>query len=457
MTTSPSLGSTTVAGSGAKRPAGPTSVRAGRRAPGPRALLGRAVPVAALAAVGLLAAATPALAGPPPANDRIENATVIPALPASITGTTIDATVGVDEPSPLVVESGDDLVGLDRSVWFRYEADFDGNVLLNACDSNFDNFVNVFSGPPAALKAVATKSNPYRACRGDRQLFTVRKGETYSVRVATERAGSTAPQGGVFRLKLAAQSAPANDAFANATPLPGAGTGAFDVPLAFSTTEFGERLSSGERGSVWFRVTPTASRPYRVTVPSNAAVETLQVFEARGRTINGLRRLDSAGNGGYDAARVAFNGIAGRTYLVRVSTGQAVPEPARLQITTDSAAGAGLLVTPERNTLAGLRARGFRASASCTSGCRVAVALSISPTEAVRYRLVTGKRRPKAPVRIGRLSGRLGAGGSTAITVPVTPRYARRLRGMPRLHVIVEARIAGARKGGAVRLVQTVR
>lgn len=87
----------------------------------------------------------------------------------------------------------------------------------------------------------------------------------------------------------------------------------------------------------------------------------------------------------------------------------------------------------------------------------VAVTLSVSPTEALRYRLVSGKRRPEAPVRIGRLSGRLGAGGSTTISVPIAPRYAKRLRGMPRLHVIVEARIAGARRGGTVRVVQTVR
>lgn len=438
------------------RSAGPARRRTRRDVvPGgtPRVLRGSVVAAAVLTAT--LALAPSALAGPAPANDQIGNAAEIPALPAAIAGTTVDATVGVDEPSPLVVEAGDSFVGLDRSVWYRYVSTFDGNVLLNACDSNFDNFVNVFRGAPDALKLVSTKSNPYRACRGDRLLFSVAKGETYSIRVATERAGSTAPQGGVFRLKLAAQTAPSNDAFAGAVALPGAGTGAFEVPLAFSTTEFGERGDSSDRGSVWYRITPPATSRYRVEAPSSS-VSSLQVYESRGRTINALRRLGTVANDDYEDVRLDFNGVKGRSYYVRVATGEAVPEPARLLVTTNSASGAGLLVTPERNTLAGMRSRGFEAAASCTRSCRIAVALYVSPTEAVRYELVTGKKKPKKPVRIGRLTGSLSTGGST-ITVPVTPKIARRLRGMPRLHVIVEASIVGASKGGKVRVVQTVR
>jgi hypothetical protein len=417
----------------------------------------RTASLALLAAGASLALASPALAGPPPANDLLANAQAITALPAEVAGTTVDATVGVDEPSPLVAESGDALVGLDRSVWFRYVATFDGHVLLDACDSNFDNFVNVFRGPVDALKPVATKSNAYRACRGDRQLLSVSKGETYSVRVATERAGSTAPQGGVFRLKLEAQAAPANDAFARATPLPGPGTGAFDVPLAFSTLEFGEVEGGGERGSVWYRITPTASRPYRAQIPISSSASGLRVYEAKGRTINGLRRLGAADVSGYRAARVDFNAIEGRSYLVRIATRQQVPEPTRLVVTTNSATGVGLLITPERNTLAGLRRSGFRAAASCNTRCRVSVALYVSAKDAIRRRLVTGRRRPTRPVRIGRLTGTLPAGGSTRVTVPLTPAIARRLRGSAPLRVVVEGGVVGAKKGGTVRVTETVR
>lgn len=440
--------------------AAPPADRAGapaRPAPAGRRRTARTAAVAVLAATASLAVASPALAGPAPANDALQNAQDIPALPAEIAGTTVDATVGVDEPSPLVVEADDSFVGLDRSVWFRYVSTFDGNVLLDACDSNFDNFVNVFRGPANALKLVATKSNPYRACRGDRQLFSVAKGETYSIRVATERAGSTAPQGGVFRLKLDAQAAPANDAFAKATVLPGSGTGAFDAPLAFSTLEFGEVNGSGERGSVWYRINPTVSRPYRVEVPSSSSASTLRVYEAKGKTINGLRRLGTDYNNGSSPARIDFNAIKGRSYLVRIATGEEVPEPAKLIVTTNSAAGVGLLLTPERNTLAGLRRSGFKTSASCNNSCRVSLALYVSAKDAIRHRLVTGKRRPTKPVRIGGLTGSLPAGGSTTVTVPVTPKIARRIRGSAPLKVTVEANVVGAKKGGTVRVTDTVR
>ncbi|MFA4928175.1 MAG: hypothetical protein WC558_06640 [Patulibacter sp.] len=415
----------------------------------------RAASFAVATLTASLAFASPALAGPAPANDQLAGAQEISALPAEVVGTTVDATVGVDEPSPFVVQTGDQLVGLDRSVWFRYVATFDGNVLLDACDSNFDNFVNVFRGPAGALRTVATKSNAYRACRGDRQLFSVSKGETYSIRVATERSGSFAPQGGIFRLRLQAQTAPANDAFARATPLTGSGTGAFDVPLAFSTLEFGESNASRERGSVWYRITPTASRPYRVQAPASSAVSTLQVYEARGRTINGLRRVGIGRASDYDAARVDFNAIKGRSYLVRVATRQQVPTPVKIVIATNSASGVGLLITPERNTLSGLRRSGFKAAASCNTRCRVSIALYVSAKDAIRRKLVTGK--PTRRVRIGRLSGTLDAGGSTRVTVPLTSEIARRLRGSAPLKLAVEARVVGAKKGGSVRVTETVR
>ncbi|WP_026910256.1 hypothetical protein [Patulibacter minatonensis] len=415
----------------------------------------RAAATLGVATVASLTLAGTALAGPPPANDQVQNATVIPALPAAISGTTVDATAGVDEPSPLVVSSGDDLVGLDRSVWYSFTSPLDGNVLLNACDSNFDNYVNVFTGSAQSLKLVKTRSNPYRACRGDRQTFAVKKGDQYFVRVATERAGSTAPQGGVFRLKLEAQSTPQNDAFASATVLPDNGIGAFDAPLAFSTVEFGEKLYSNDRGSVWFRLNAPTSRPYTVQVPALSTSTALEVFSTTGPTINALKRLGSDYASGDSAAKVNFTGLKGRSYVIRLSTTSQVPDKARLLVTTNSAAGAGLSVKPASNSISGLRRRGFQVTASCIGSCRAAIALYVSPKEAVRYKLVSGRKRPRNAIRIGRLTGVLPEGG-TNVTVPVTPSIARRLRGVSRLHVIVESSVAGG-KGKAARTVQLVK
>ena len=101
----------------------------------------------------------------------------------------------------------------------------------------------------------------------------------------------------------------------------------FDVPLAFSTIEFGEPTDIyGTAGSVWYRVAPQASRPTRPISPSRPSPRA-RAFSVARPTINGLRRISSGVTYGGSHASVSFNGLRGHVYYLRVATDARCPRP----------------------------------------------------------------------------------------------------------------------------------
>ena len=393
----------------------------------------------AFAAACLVLPATGAVAAPP-ANDSPSTPVGIGAAPTTVSGTTVEATLDGDEPAPLTASDDDgDRHGLDRSVWFTYLPDADRKILADTCDANFTSHIDVYTGAPGALTGVATQSNDYRDCPGDRRTFSAKGGVLYYLRVTAERDGVRFPDGGNFHLRLTPQQAPSNDDFADALVLPGTGT--FTAGLAFTTLELGEPSYEDDTGSAWYRLTPAVTAAYTASVAPSPTTVTLQVFESRGATINRLRRLGSDYTESDVAAKVSFNALKGHVYYLRLGTSAKVATDASLQVTTNTAQGLGLLVTPSADTLAGVRKAGFQALLSCARSCRLGVDLLVAPADARRYHLVKGDKKPRRPVRVGHVGGTLSTGAPSTVTVPLTATARARLARARSVHFILRVAV----------------
>ncbi len=210
----------------------------------------------ALTAVLALLAVLPATAAAaPPANDNLANATLIPpALPASVTGTNVDATLETDEPDHTYLPGG-------ASVWWTWTPAASGTVTIDLCDSDFDTQLAVYTG--TAVTALTFFASSEDACGLQSQLsFLATAGTEYKIVV-----DGFFGDAGAIDMNLAALAAPANDNFANATPITGFPTLGSNVG---ASAEAGEPDHEGLPGgaSVWWIWTPGAS--------GNATLETCE-------------------------------------------------------------------------------------------------------------------------------------------------------------------------------------
>jgi len=410
----------------------------------------------ALALAGLLLAAAPATAAAEPSgNDSPAGATPILALPANVPGRTAEATMAHDEPAPLIAAEGGQR-GLDRSVWFSYMPERDRSILADTCDANFENHIDVYTGAPDTLTPIPTTSDDYSGCAGERRTFTLAAGVAASIRVTALRSPERVPDGGVFHLSLTAQEPPGNDAFTSAVQLPG--TGSFAASLAFSTIEFGEPSGGSDTGSVWFRLPAPRSEPYTIQLGANPFGANVTAFEAVGGTINALRRLGIGYSNPTAPGSVSFNTLGGHRYYLRVATSAAVGGEVRMDVTTNTARGIGLLVTPARNTLRSIRRSGFRAVLSCARTCTLGVDLEISAREARRLKLVDKDAKLGRSLRVGHVGGALQTGRATTVSVPIGARRVRQALAHARsVRFTLVVTVRGGTRAQAVRRTVTVR
>lgn len=142
-----------------------------------------------------------------PANDTIEDATVITALPFTVDQDTTDATKSDTDPRP----SCDRRV--KHTVWFRLTAPANGWLAADTLGSRYDTLAAVYTGGPGSLTEVACNDDTYRD--GDwkpkaRVYWDADAGTTYYLMVAAGY-GS----GGKLHLTVGASEAPFTvDAFA---------------------------------------------------------------------------------------------------------------------------------------------------------------------------------------------------------------------------------------------------
>ena len=118
----------------ARRASGVHALQVMRRLP-----TGRASRMTLCAVFALLALPAAATAAPPP-NDNFANAIALPGtVPASTTGTNVEATFETGEVVPLYEVNA-------ASVWWSWTAPATQNVTLSLCGSDFDTVLGVFTG-----------------------------------------------------------------------------------------------------------------------------------------------------------------------------------------------------------------------------------------------------------------------------------------------------------------------
>lgn len=220
---------------------------------------GLAVGVCLICAVWFGVVAASAVAASPP-NDDLANAQVLSgALPLTATGSNIEATSEVGEPTPPRVRSA------GHSIWFRWEAPSSGDVSVNTCGSDIATALAIYRGSNLGALTLVGASNsgqsPDCLINGSEVLFNATAGTVYSISVDGV---DFEPTEGDIELELDRPQPPSNDDFADAEPI-SAITEAIGSGFSFTnwgaTKEPGEPAHRGNQGgaSVWFEWTAPRS------------------------------------------------------------------------------------------------------------------------------------------------------------------------------------------------------
>ncbi len=276
------------------------------------------------------------LAAAPPANDAFGSAqAIVSALPATVSGDAVDATLETYEPVPGAA------ITPYRSVWYSWTATTSGPVMPTfSWTDNGDGeqgdaaVVTVFTGTALGnLQAVASgnKINGFKA-------FMVTAGTTYRIQLMLQPldAVTSAP----FEFGLRSSAPPANNNFANAQMIT---TGTTAGTTANATLENGELSDPGDL-SIWFKWTPTATANRKLTVsdPNELGLPGLEVFT--GTAIDNLVPVGAALAG--DELHLRVTG--GTTYYIRVFSDESDNASGGINVTI----GTGAVDTTTSNAFA---------------------------------------------------------------------------------------------------------
>jgi len=255
----------------------------------------------------LLSLSASAAAAPP--NDNFADATEITGLPAEATGSTVDATREPDEPVPG-----------EGSIWFKWTAPTDGGVtvVLGGCAPPFQESVQA-----GVTLTTFVKSAIFGIVRIEHS-FHATAGHVYWIAVTSQP-----PDPDIcFRLV----PGPANDDFAQATPLtgfPASATQTRSTAEGSPTREFGEpehnpasANTTPAEGSVWYSWMAPADR----LVTLRACAQSFGVLAVyTGSRVDALtwvatRRALDKRCGSLVGASVTFRAAQGEAYRIAVTS-----------------------------------------------------------------------------------------------------------------------------------------
>ncbi len=215
-------------------------------------------------------------------------------------------------------------------MWYRWTAGADGPVAVDACRSDFDTALGVYSGSTvAALTEVATNDD---GCgTRSRLAFQAQAGQSYLIAVDGQRRSAPAPETGSIEVRLRAAHPPVNDAFATPQDLTGEPPIAIEDSNFDATREPGEPEHGGPGGaSLWYRWTPARIGPVVVETCGSQLDTLLGVYQ--GAALGSLTEIgtddDSCGAG----SRVRFDAQAGETYRIALDGKRSVTGVATLRI-----------------------------------------------------------------------------------------------------------------------------
>jgi uncharacterized repeat protein (TIGR03803 family) len=247
-----------------------------------------------------------AAAAPP--NDRFSNAQVISASSGTTTGTTVGASKQPGEPDHADNPGG-------NSIWFRWTAPASGLFLFDTFGSSFDTLLAVYIGTSVDALTVVTNNDDYGFDLTSEVGFRATAGITYQLAVD----GYDGTNGSVILHWAPEPPPPANDNFANATPITGA-SGSTNGNNSGATLEPGEPVHADVSGgrSVWFRWTAPATGNFSFNTVGSLVDTLLAVYT--GGNVNALTLV--AANDDFPGAdfrsSVSFRATNGITYFVAI-------------------------------------------------------------------------------------------------------------------------------------------
>jgi hypothetical protein len=248
---------------------------------------------------------------PQPANDDFENAAALTEDQSEfgfVKGTNAGASKETGEPNHAGDSGG-------RSVWWSWTAPRSGIVSFDACSSEVDTLLAVYTGDEVgALSEVA--SDVSETCDPSAVRFRARAGQTYHIAI-------DGVSGAIGELFLHKTPTPPNDDFENAAPLSGLSAEDFGVNSS-ATSEPGEPNHAGNAAglSLWWRWTAPADGSVQIDTCGSfgfgARPDTVLAVYT-GRAVGVLSEVASNDNAPAPCAPgsgVTFTATAGRTYQI---------------------------------------------------------------------------------------------------------------------------------------------
>jgi hypothetical protein len=247
-------------------------------------------------------------AGSAPENDDFANAFTLPGSGGNTSGTNLGGTKQAGEPT-----HGGNAGG--HSIWWNWTAPADGLAILSTEGSSFDTLLAVYLGGSVGTLAEVTSSDDDGALGTSRVEFDAISGTTY--RIAVD--GSGGAIGGVsLSTQFFADSAPENDAFANALTIAPVGAN-FTGTNVDATTETGEPAHAGNSGghSIWWNWTAPGNGTVTISTAGSGFDTLLGVYT--GSSVGALTEIAASNDApGLVTSRVEFNATSGTVYRIAV-------------------------------------------------------------------------------------------------------------------------------------------
>jgi hypothetical protein len=237
-------------------------------------------------------------------NDAFANAWDIPPGTLSASGNNVNATREAGEPDHGAGTEG-------RSIWWRWTAQTNGVVLLDAAGSPSNTVIAVYTGNAVNALSIVAHGVPVF---DSAFAFQTTAGTTY--RIALDNARDTGP------IVLNFRQRPANDTFANAVLLTGADVTAIGENRG-STKQAGEPNHAGISGtkSVWWRWTAPSTGLYVLDAIGSSLGgglfnPVLAVYT--GSSVGSLSPVASENGVDGTASRLRFTATSATTYRIAV-------------------------------------------------------------------------------------------------------------------------------------------
>ncbi|MGL6280425.1 MAG: hypothetical protein ACRC50_12830 [Gaiella sp.] len=273
--------------------------------------------------VGVCLAVPSAALAEPPANDNRADALVIPTFPATVEGSTVEATV--ERLDPQISDCG----RVESTVWYRIPRAPDGTIVLGVQGAGFAPVLRVYSVRTNAIDEVACAS----AKRSGEALlgFETQRGASYLVLVGRRPGTADA----AFTLTARLYFPPPNDASGQARRIA--------VPATVKGSTFGATDDDEDPyscdldgGTVWYRVAP--GKAQRVVLRLAAAGDLDASVAVIGRVRSKSRVVTCARTDRRGRAVAAFTVEPGTSYTLVVGQQEGSPPGAFILRTLEAQA-----------------------------------------------------------------------------------------------------------------------